>query len=70
MKKITIIIFILLSLTGCTKDEPKPNPECIKIDCKALVAYYPQNGDVADRYIAQLQYINCCGKEPLMITPK
>jgi len=70
MKKSMIVISVLLSLSGCVKDEPKPNPECTKIDCNWVVAFYPKGASVAEQYIAQLKYTNCCGKEPTMIAPQ
>ena len=70
MKKVTIIVSILLSMSGCTKDEPKPDAECAKIDCNSVVALYPKGASVADQYIAQLKYTKCCGREPTLVAPE
>ncbi len=69
MKISMILISVLLSLAGCIKDEPKPNPECRKIDCTSIIAFYPKGASAVDQLIAQLQYINCCGKKPIRIAP-
>lgn len=69
MIKSIILISVLLGLTGCIQDEPKPNRECIKIDCTSIIAFYPIGASVAEQYITQLQYVKCCGKEPIKIAP-